>query len=218
MRLIDEAARLMGMGPGPWPEPAEQALREAVALAEAPPFHSLTRPCAFSFQGEALLVDGVPVPGRGLARHLAGCRQGVLIGGTLGVEGDRLLKRQSLAGLTQGAAAQAALSARLEWELDRLCQSLTPPAPGLSLTSRFSPGYGDLPLSFQPFLMERLEMGRLGVRLTSGLMMAPSKSVTAVAGWRAGPPSRRCKCAACPNTACPYRKEEADEEADHEIS
>ena len=57
-------------------------------------------------------------------------------------------------------------------------------------------------------------MGRLGVRLTSGLMMAPSKSVTAVAGWRCGPPSSRRKCAACPNLACPYR----DEEADHEIS
>lgn len=211
---MDEAARLMGMGREPLPGPVRCALEEAVALAEALPFHSLTRPCAFSFQGEALLMDGVPVPGRGLARHLAGCRQGVLIGGTLGVQGDLLLKRQSLAGLTQGAAAQAALSARLEWELDRLCQSLTPPAPGLSLTSRFSPGYGDLPLSFQPFLMERLEMGRLGVRLTSGLMMAPSKSVTAVAGWRCGPPSSRRKCAACPNLACPYR----DEEADHEIS
>ncbi len=214
MCLMDEAARLMGMGPRPWPHEAEQALGQAVALAEALPFHSLTRPCAFSFQGEALLLDGVPVPGRDLARHLAGCRRGVLIGGTLGLQGDLLLKRQSLAGITQGAAAQAALSARLEWELDRLCQNLTPPAPGLRLTSRFSPGYGDLPLSFQPFLMKCLEMGRLGVRLTAGLMMAPSKLFTAVAGWRDGPSPRRRKCAACPNTVCPYRNEEAD----HEIS
>ena len=153
---------------------------------------------------------------RALASSLAGCESGYLIAATLGTQADMLLRRSMAVDLPRAAVVQAACAAMLEAFLDQLCGQLNADERenDLFLLPRFSPGYGDLPLSFQPFLMERLEMGRLGVRLTSGLMMAPSKSVTAVAGWRCGPPSSRRKCAACPNLACPYR----DEEADHEIS
>lgn len=205
---MEEAARLMGMGRGPLPAPARQALERAVAQARQLPFHSLTRPCALSFEGAQVQIDGVLAPGRDLARHLQGCREGLLVGATLGVAGDLLLRRQSLLGLTQAAAAQAALSARLEDALDQLCQKLEGERPGCHLTRRFSPGYGDLPLSFQPFLMEQLQMRRLGVTLTSALMMAPAKSVTAVVGWRPGAPPTGHKCESCLNTHCPYRAKE----------
>ena len=208
MCLTAEAARLMGMDLAAMPGAARQALEGAVALAAALPFHSLTRPCAFSFAGARLFIDGVEAPGRDLARHLSGLGEGVLIGGTLGVQGDRLLKKQSLLGLTAAAAAQAALSARLEQGLDQLCLGLQRDRRGQCLTPRFSPGYGDLPLSFQTFLFERLQMRRLGVHLTPALMMAPLKSVTAIAGWHRGDGRAGHKCAACPNMDCPYRAKE----------
>ena len=208
MRLMAEAARLMGMELAAMPGAARRALEEAAALAAALPFHSLTRPCAFAVTGGRLFIDGTEAPGRDLARRLEGLSEGVLIGGTLGVAGDLLLKRQSLTGLTAAAAAQAALSARLEEGLDQLCREMELGRPGFCLTPRFSPGYGDLPLSFQVFLMERLQMRRLGVHLTPALMMAPVKSVTAIAGWRQGGDRAGHKCGACPNSDCAYRAKE----------
>lgn len=223
MWLMREAARLMRLDLHAPESAAHAALRESAALCEALPFGYLTRPCVFSGEGPHFMIDDAPVPGTALARHLAGCGEGLLIGATLGIEADRLLKRRSLLGLTQAAAIQAALSAKLELELDSLCAQLETQRPGWSLTSRFSPGYGDLSLSFQSFMMEKLEMSRLGVHLTGGFMMAPVKSVTAIVGWRKGKHTVPDKCAACPNTCCPYRSAEAAQscthkEDSHEIS
>ena len=54
---------------------------------------------------------------------------------------------------------------------------------GLYLRPRFSPGYGDFPLSAQKQILDGLEAGkRIGITLTEGYLMMPSKSVTAVIG------------------------------------
>lgn len=208
-----EAARLMRLDPNQ-PGPALQLLRESLQLCAELSLGSLTRPCSFSRSGAFFLVDGVPVPGQSLPRHLEGCREGLLIGATLGIEADRLLKARSLLGLTHAAAMQAALSARLEQGVDELCDRLSGERPGYHLIPRFSPGYGDLPLSYQNFIFQQLQMGRLGVSLTPGLMMVPTKSITALAGWRAGAPCQTARsCTRCPDLRCPYREEDA-----HEIS
>ena len=48
---------------------------------------------------------------------------------------------------------------------------------------RFSPGYGDLPLDVQRPLFAALDVPRkIGVSLTDSLLMAPSKSVSAIIG------------------------------------
>ena len=79
---------------------------------------------------------------------------------------------------------------------------------GLYLRPRFSPGYGDFPLSCQPQLLGCLEAGkRNGITLTDSYLMAPSKSVTAVIG--VSPLSRTCTvkgCEACGKTDCTYRR------------
>ena len=57
--------------------------------------------------------------------------------------------------------------------------------PGETLVSRFSPGYGDLPLGYQRTLLAILDTPRkIGVSLTDTLLMVPSKSVSAVVGVR----------------------------------
>ena len=54
---------------------------------------------------------------------------------------------------------------------------------GLTTNWRFSPGYGDLPLSAQPALLKALDANRrLGIAVTSTNMLVPVKSVTAVLG------------------------------------
>ena len=48
---------------------------------------------------------------------------------------------------------------------------------------RFSPGYGDLPLSLQPEVIRATGADRrLGITLSSSLLMTPKKSVTAIKG------------------------------------
>lgn len=54
---------------------------------------------------------------------------------------------------------------------------------GFGRTMRYSPGYGDFSLSYQPLLLEKVEGWRVGVALTEGFMLVPQKSVTALIGW-----------------------------------
>lgn len=55
--------------------------------------------------------------------------------------------------------------------------------PDHYMTSRFSPGYGDYPVSCQKQILAYLDaQQKLGIRLTEGCMMVPCKSVTALLG------------------------------------
>ena len=48
---------------------------------------------------------------------------------------------------------------------------------------RFSPGYGDLDLKYQPLILNELSaLKHTGITLLENLMMTPSKSVTAIIG------------------------------------
>ena len=51
---------------------------------------------------------------------------------------------------------------------------------------RFSPGYGDLGLENQKVIHSLLDLGRLGITLSSRFMLIPEKSVTAIAGIENG--------------------------------
>jgi cobalamin-dependent methionine synthase I len=55
---------------------------------------------------------------------------------------------------------------------------------GYSVTPRFSPGYGDWPVTVQPSLAEICEGESIGIRVTKSCLMIPRKSVSAVLGWK----------------------------------
>ena len=52
------------------------------------------------------------------------------------------------------------------------------------MTRRFSPGYGDLPLSVQPAFAQELDLESLGVAVTDSYLLVPQKSITALVGVR----------------------------------
>lgn len=57
------------------------------------------------------------------------------------------------------------------------------PLPRAFAARRFSPGYGDLPLSLQPAMLRLTGADRmLGVQAGPSFLMTPMKSVTAVVG------------------------------------
>ena len=84
--------------------------------------------------------------------------------------------------------------------------------------SRFSPGYGDWALEEQEKIFRLLHCAKtIGLTLTTGGIMAPTKSVTAVigideTGKESGEETAACgkksKCSSCSNVTCPFRQEE----------
>jgi cobalamin-dependent methionine synthase I len=53
---------------------------------------------------------------------------------------------------------------------------------GERLTNRYSPGYGDLPLSFQKSIFDILELNKINLSISPTFMLEPEKSVLALAG------------------------------------
>lgn len=152
------------------------------------------------------LASGVHFNSRALARHLAGCESALLLAATLGSRIDAAIRRLTLGSLAEGAAAQAVTAALIESYCDEVQAKID--TDGLAQRPRFSPGYGDWDLSEQKKLFAVLDCAKLiGLTLTDGCMMAPSKSVTAVIGLSQDVRCTWNKCMTCANINCPYRDE-----------
>lgn len=120
-----------------------------------------------------------------LARHLDGCQSVIIFASTLGVELDRLILRYGVTSPSVALMLEALGNERIEALCDAFCDSLSErkSTAGSVVTSRFSAGYGDLPLEYQKNVFELLDPpSRIGLTLNSSYLMSPSKSVTAIVG------------------------------------
>jgi hypothetical protein len=127
------------------------------------------------------------LPGKHIAKHLAGCSQLILLAATLGTEVDQLLYTESLRDVAGAVILDAAANQYIEEICDGANRIIAEEAQrdGYAITPRFSPGYGDLPLNVQPGLIALLNAERrIGLTLTASLMLLPQKSVTAIIGLR----------------------------------
>ena len=156
---------------------------------------------------DGVLLDcGVKFTSKDLAKHLAGCKEVLLLAATLGAKVDIAVRRLALESVSEGAAAQAVAATIIEGYCDEVQERVE---SDLDQRPRFSPGYGDWDLSEQRKLFAILECEKkLGLTLTDGLMMAPSKSVTAVIGLSDRVECLWKKCLSCNNINCPYREVE----------
>lgn len=166
-----------------------------------------------SFDVEARELDdaGTPVvrlrgcalvlAGHDVSRHLEGAVAVGLLAVTLGADTERELRRLSLTDHVAQVVFDAALTAIVERAADGAEALLVADAAsrGLYTNWRYSPGYGDLPLSCQPTFLAVLDAGRrLGITLTPSLLMVPTKSVTALVGYFGEPQvGARTGCATC---------------------
>lgn len=156
------------------------------------------------------VVAGMRVESAHLRRRLEGCSGAYLFAATLGPEVDRLLRRAAVTDMSRAVMVQACAASLLEAYCDECCGRMAEElaGEGLSLRPRFSPGYGDFPVSFQRALLEALEAPkRIGLTATEAMMLAPTKSVTAVVGLaRDGTNCRPGGCGECGKTDCAFRK------------
>ncbi len=132
--------------------------------------------------GETVRLGDASVKSSALAAVLRGCDEAFLLSVTLGFGCERLLRKYSALSPSKHFLTDALADALLEGACDlierRLCSEL-------SHTSRFSPGYCDLPLSFVGEIVRMTDAARLiGVSISKTFIATPSKTVTAIIGLK----------------------------------
>ena len=146
--------------------------------------------------GAALELEGSSI-----AAHLDGARAVGVLAVTIGMGVERELRRLSLVDPVEQVIFDSCVSTIVERAADAAEASLMARAHerGLYTNSRFSPGYGDLPMEIQPTLLAAVNaQRRLGITLTSTNLMMPTKSVTAVVGMFDTPqPTGHVSCKGC---------------------
>ncbi len=136
-------------------------------------------------EDDLLSFGGLSVRSRSLSKVLQGCSAVIMLASTLGLAPDRMIARAKITSLDTALRVQAVSAALLEAYLDRFTEELRalPSFSGTVFRPRFSPGYGDLPLTLQKELLPRLRAQQtVGITLNDSLLMMPSKSVTALIG------------------------------------
>jgi hypothetical protein len=78
-----------------------------------------------------------------------------------------------------GSETADAVADKLHWEIF----SILARDAGFRVTPRFSPGYGDWPVTVQEEFLKVCGGGEIGISTTSSSLMIPRKSVSAVLGW-----------------------------------
>lgn len=165
------------------------------------------------FEAEGILLEGTSIrlQGQAIAQHLQGAVRVCVLAVTLGAEAERRLMRWQMTSLEKAAIADAAGSALTEAVADRCSEEIAAHARALNLHAgtRFSPGYGDLPLDVQPILLRALNAERrIGLTATVGNILLPRKSITALVGLFPTPRRAGSGCAGCNlYKNCVYRRE-----------
>lgn len=163
-------------------------------------------------QEDDIEAAGMKMHSRNLAKNLRGCEKIVFFAATLGNEPDILMNRYSRLQISKAAVLQAVGAAAIE-DYCNQCQKRIEEqaaAEGLYVRPRYSPGYGDLSLTYQAEFLRVLEATKkIGIVLSEGGVMIPEKSVTAVMGLsreRTGCHTEGCE--SCGNKNCAYRRQD----------
>ncbi len=121
--------------------------------------------------------DKSTLPGKAIKEHLKDSRGFYYFAATVGQPADVLIRKTQLSSMSRAVVIDALAGAMLEDYCDKVCAALPDNA-----TSRFSPGYGDMPLSFQHVLISKCSAARLGISVLPSGLLVPSKSITAIIG------------------------------------
>lgn len=140
-----------------------------------------------------------------LARHLKTCKQAILFAATIGLGIDRLIAKYGRISPVKALLFQAIGAERIEALCDAFCDDIRQQYP-IGIKTRFSPGYGDLPLEIQKNIFAILDCERkIGLVLNDSLFMSPSKSVTAIIGIGNNNEQTYHKCSTCNMQNCTFR-------------
>lgn len=191
----------------------ENELKNAAALIEetAVP-RIITKICDIDkTNGVFLKGSGLQLSGKNITALLHDCEQCAIFCATIGNGFEALIRKWQLKDLAFASMLDACASSAVESLCDSVEASLEQDfgTQGFHLTDRFSPGYGDLPLSIQPDFCAALDTTRkIGVSVSDSGIMIPRKTVTAIIGFSKSPQKHlQTGCNGCTlSAACKFRE------------
>lgn len=157
-----------------------------------------------SVLGTSLLFEG-----NDIKEHLKGCDKCILLCATVSAEADKIIRSYETIDMTKTVISDCLASAAVEEVCNKAEIEIKEKLPDYNFTWRFSPGYGDFPLTIQPEFLNVLDaQKRIGLNCTESLILIPRKSVTAVIGISKNPISKGKRgCVSCNmRDRCEYRK------------
>lgn len=186
----------------------DDAIRKALSLAEPRGIWQIL-PYAPD-EGRILGKHPLLLQGHSIRQHLSGAHFVGVLAVTVGAQIEQASSRnfregKYLEGLLLDAAATAAVEALAD-QLDSLIQEQSRRS-GQKTVWRFSPGYGDWPVTQQNDFAALIGAEEIGITVTEHSMLLPRKSVTAVIGISGcGQKPLHNKCSACSLITCPFRE------------
>ena len=166
----------------------------------------------FALQGMQLDGTAFAMQGQDIQKHLAGCGAIYLLALTLGMQVEQQIRKAEATDMGKAVLLDSCASALIEQYADAGEALLQEQAQkeNLFITGRYSPGYGDFPITSQPQVLGLLNAQRaIGLSVSGSGILLPRKSITAVIGIADIPVTGRL--AGCGNCVlkekCKLRKE-----------
>ncbi|MBQ6006741.1 MAG: methionine synthase [Selenomonadaceae bacterium] len=152
------------------------------------------------------------IAGKSIIKHLDGCDKVICMAVTVGFEIEREVTKkfergEYLSSILLDAAATSAVEQAADLMEKNFAAKFS--KDGYKMRWRFSPGYGDWNLTEQEKLFKICGADKIGMSLSSAMMLEPRKSITAIIGlckelgtrnWELG------NCETCNKFDCSMRK------------
>ena len=150
-------------------------------LKNAAHLKSCYRETAIEIHGDEIDFGFCKIKSRDLTKNLSGCKKVFIFAATLGSGVDRAILKYEKIEPSKAVVIDALSSAAIEGLCNLLNGELS---EGRKTRPRYSPGYGDVPLTYQRDFLNFLDAQRkIGLTLTDTFFMSPTKSVTAIIGF-----------------------------------
>ncbi|MBE5745312.1 MAG: hypothetical protein E7355_04165 [Clostridiales bacterium] len=166
------------------------------------------RVCYAVFPVETLLCRWQD-SGNLIKTRLQGAEYAVVFAATVGLDIDRLILAEESVSPTRALFMQALGAERIERLCDVFCEEMQNGAKraGYCAGARFSAGYGDFPLEKQRDIFAWLRPEtHIGLTLNDGLLMSPTKSVTAILPIGKNEKNAAHFCADCTKENCQFKR------------
>lgn len=156
--------------------------------------------------------EGIKFESKDIYDLLIDCNKCVLMSATLGLEIEREIRKLTYTELTKGVIVDACATTAIEQVCDLIQSDIEKNLlnKGKYITTRYSPGYGDLSIETNKDIINILNsQSRIGLTVTENGIMIPRKSVVAIIGIsNKGIKKTKKSCENCNNRqSCRFKRE-----------
>lgn len=166
-------------------------------------------------EGIKVLGTNLILKGQDIVNHLKNAKKCCILAATLGVQVDNRIRYLEINQMTKALVQDACATAAIERVCDELEAEIiqVAKAEGFGTNYRYSPGYGDFPITIQSEILAVLDAPkRIGLTCSESAILLPRKSVTAIIGFidekESNPIENHRSCSNCRiYSSCTYRRD-----------